>query len=334
MLRTGVIGVGRMGQHHCRIYSNTRGTRLVGICDKDLKVGAEIARKYEVPGFESVDQLLDHVDAVSIATPTQHHFDLAMRCLERGVHVLVEKPFTETLQQAEMLIEAAEQSGLVVQVGYIERFNPTYLELKKVLEDQEILAISFRRLSPFQNSNTDVDVVLDLMTHDLSLIYDLFGRFPDRVSAHGLSVFTDATDHAVAQLPFNPAPLLTLTASRVTENKVRAIEAITRTAYVEANLLDKNVSVHRRSLGEYLNHNRTGVKYRQESIIERILVPNAEPLRLQIEHFVQCILENACPLVSARTGFEVLRLSQEIANLIREQSIAVQAQADLQQVPA
>ncbi len=325
MLRTGVIGVGRMGQHHCRIYSNTRKTKLVGVCDINPKVGAEIARKYEVPCFESFDQLLNFVDVVTIATPTQLHYDLAMRCLDRGVHVLIEKPFTETVGQAEDLISKAEQTGLVVQVGYIERFNPTYLELKKVIEDQELLAISFRRLSPFQNSNTDVDVVLDLMTHDLALVHDMFGGFPDKLSAHGLSVFTQTIDHAVAQLPFLPAPLLSLTASRVTENKVRAIEVITRNAFIEANLLDKNISVHRHSSGEYLNHNTTGVKYRQESIIERILVPNAEPLRMQIEHFIQCVEDHTTPAVSAQAGYEILRISQVIRDLIIEQFSEVQS---------
>lgn len=328
MLRTAVIGVGRMGQHHCRIYSNTRQTKLMGICDINPEIGAELARKYEVPFFDSVDQLLNHVDLVSIATPTQQHYDLAMRCLERGVHVLVEKPFTETLDQAEKLIEKAEETGLILQVGYIERFNPTYLELKKVLEDQELLAVSYNRLSPFQNSNTDVDVVLDLMTHDLALIHDMFGQFPGVISAHGLRVFTNTIDHAVAQLVFNPAPLLSLTASRVTENKVRSIDVITHNAYIEANLLDKNISVHRHSTGEYLNHSRSGVKYRHESVIERILVPNAEPLRLQIEHFVQCILENDEPLVSAEVGFEVLRISQQIRSMIVNQLADVQNPAE------
>lgn len=315
-IRVGVIGAGRMGQRHCRVYSTLRQAQLVGICDAVPETGRRVAEEYDVPFYRDVETLLKHVDAVSLATPTPSHFSLAMQCLAHGVHVLVEKPIAETVEQAEMLAQAAEASGLVVQVGHIERFNPAYIELKNVLENLTILAVNFRRLSPYVGSNTDVDVVMDLMTHDVDLALDLMGREPIAVSAYGLTAFSGCIDHAVAHLCFSSGPILTLTASRVTEQKVRFIEVTALEAYVEADLLNKSLSVHRRTIGEYLNHNRRGVKYRQESIVERIFVPTLEPLFLELQHFVDCILHGSPPQVSARDGLNALRLVMDIRNTI------------------
>ncbi|MBC7227812.1 MAG: Gfo/Idh/MocA family oxidoreductase [Thermoflexales bacterium] len=317
-VKVGVIGAGRMGQRHCRVYSTLRQAQLVGICDIEPETGRRVAEEYDVPFYRDVDALLERVDAVSLTTPTPSHFDLAMRCLAHGVHVLVEKPITETVEQAEILTRAAEASNLVVQIGHIERFNPAYIELKNVLEDLTVLAIHFRRLSPYVGSNTDVDVVMDLMTHDVDLALDLMGREPLSINAYGLTAFSGYIDHAVAHMCFGSGPILTLTASRVTEQKVRFIEVTALEAYVEADLLNKSLSVHRRTVGEYLNHDRRGVKYRQESVVERIFVPTLEPLFLELQHFVDCILHGNPPQVSSRDGLKALRLVMDIRSAIYE----------------
>jgi predicted dehydrogenase len=313
-VKVGVIGVGAMGQRHCRIYSNLRRVHLAGLCDVVPETGYRMAQQYDVPFYERVDDLLKHVDAVSLVVPTPLHFDLAMRCLAQGIHLLVEKPITETVQQAETLTQAAETSGLIVQVGHIERFNPAYVELKNVMEDMTVLAVNLRRLSAYEGSNTDVDVVLDLMIHDLDLLLDLIGQEPVSVNAYGLTAFSGAIDHAVAQMCFDTGPLVTVTASRVTEQKVRSIEVTALEAYLESDLLNKNISVHRRTIGEYLNSN----KYRQESIVERIHVPIVEPLFAELQHFITCILMGESPLVPARDGLKALRLSTVIRNAIAE----------------
>ena len=306
-VRIGVIGTGRMGQNHCRVYSNMRHAKFVGVCDVNADLGKDTARKFEVSYFRDVDSLLENVDAVSICTPTPEHYELVMRCLERNIHVMVEKPFTETLEQAQALKEAAEaQKKLIVQVGHIEMFNPTFIELRKVLEGMEVLAMNFNRLSPFQGSNVDVDVVLDLMIHDIGLIVNLFTKEPASMDAHGFSVFSGTIDHGLAILQYAPAPLVSLTASRVTEQKVRAIAVTTKEAFIEADLLNKNISVHRRTLGDYVNH-KNGVKYRQESLIERIVVPAMEPLYLELQDFVNCVIENKIPQVTAADGYNALR---------------------------
>lgn len=306
-VRIGVIGTGRMGQNHCRVYSNMRHAKFVGVCDVNADLGKDIARKFEVSYFRDVESLLENVDAVSICTPTPEHYELVMRCLERNIHVMVEKPFTETLEQAKALKEAAEKNKkLVVQVGHIEMFNPTFVELRKVLEGMDVLAMNFNRLSPFQGSNVDVDVVLDLMIHDIGLIVNLFTSEPALMDAHGFSVFSGTIDHGLAILQYAPAPLVSLTASRVTEQKVRAISVTTKEAFIEADLLNKNISVHRRTLGDYVNH-KNGVKYRQESLIERIVVPAMEPLYLELQDFVNCVIGNKASQVTAADGYNALR---------------------------
>jgi predicted dehydrogenase len=317
-LRVGVIGTGMMGQRHCRIYSTLRRAQLVGVCDANPTVGNRVARQYDVTYYETLEDLLTNVDAVTLATPTPTHFELAMHCLAHGVHVLIEKPATETLEQAEKLAEAAEASGLVVQIGHIERFNPTYIELKHVLEGMTLLAVNLRRLSPYEGSNTDVDVVLDLMIHDIDLALDLMGQEPNSVTAHGLTAFSGDIDHAIVQLVFDSGPLLTLTASRVTEQKVRSIDIAALKAYVEGDLLNKSISVHRRTVGQYLSHNHQGIKYRQESMVERIYVPMLEPLLLEQQSFVESILEKKPSSVSARDGLKTLRLATLIRNTIHE----------------
>lgn len=306
-VRVGVVGAGRMGQSHCRVYSNLKHTKFVGVCDVNPERGRETARTYEVSYFREFDSLLENVDAVSICTPTPQHYDLAARCLERDIHIMVEKPFTETLDQAQALKEAAEaKSNLVVQVGHIEMFNPTFTELRKVLEEMDVLAVNFNRLSPFQGSNVDVDVILDLMIHDIGLVVNLFTGEPISVDAYGFSVFSDTIDHGLAVLRYDPGLLVSLTASRVTEQKVRAISVTTREAFVEADLLNKNISVHRRTLGDYV-HQKNGVKYRQESLIERIVVPAREPLYLELQDFVGCVIEQKKPQVTALDGYNALR---------------------------
>lgn len=320
-VKIGVIGTGRMGQSHCRIYSNLRHAKFVGVCDVNSDLGKDVARKHEVSYFRDVDSLLENVDAVSICTPTPQHFELAMRCLDRNVHVLVEKPFTETLEQARALKEAAEaKSKLIVQVGHIEKFNPTFIELRKVLEDMTVLAMNFNRLSPFQGSNVDVDVVLDLMIHDIGLIVDLFNTEPVSMDAYGFSVFSNTIDHGLAVLRYDPGLLVTLTASRVTEQKVRGINVTTKEAFIEADLLNKNISVHRRTLGDYVNHKNSGVKYRQESLIERIVVPAVEPLFLELQDFVNCVCDSKKPQVSAADGYNALRFVLMLRDKILETS--------------
>lgn len=315
-IRVGVIGTGRMGQNHCRVYSNLRKVKFVGVSDINVEAGKQVARRYEAAFFRDIDSLLENVDAVSVCTPTPAHFELVQQCLDRNVHVLVEKPFTETLEQAEKILDRLKP-GVVVQVGHIEQFNPTFQELKKVLEDMTVLSVNFRRLSPFKGSNVDVDVILDLMIHDIGLVIDLFGAQPMSVDSYGFSAFSQTIDHGLAVLQYSGDVLVSINASRVTEQKIRAVEVTTKEAFVEADLLGKSIAVHRRTMGDYINQNPSGVKYRQESIIEKILVPAVEPLALELQDFIDCVIEGREPQVTAREGYDALRLVVMIRDQIK-----------------
>jgi predicted dehydrogenase len=322
-LRVGVIGLGRMGQQHCRVYSTLRRAQLVGVCDAISPLGEEVAQRFGVPYFRQPDDLLTHLDAVSIATPTPSHFDLALKCLEAGVNILLEKPMTETVDQARALTQAANASPKVFQVGHIERFNPAYAELKNVLEDMSILAIAMRRLSSYKGSNRDVDVVLDLMIHDVDLALDLTGQEPASLSAYGLTAHDGAIDHAVAYLGFASGPLVSMTASRVTEQKIRSIEVTALEGYLEADLLNKSISIHRGTTAEYLSNNQRGIKYRQESLVEGIHVPSNEPLYAELQHFVDCVLDGKRPWVPAEDGLKALLTATAIRSAVQQRLMGV-----------
>jgi predicted dehydrogenase len=311
-VRTGVIGVGTMGERHCRVYSSLRHVRLIGIADRDRNRGQVVAANYETRYFEDYQELLAEVDAVSIATTTPSHFNLAMQALEHGIHVLVEKPMTETLEEAEQLVIKANECNKILQVGHIERFNPAFLELKNVTEGMKLVAVNIRRLSPFDTSNTDVDVIRDLMIHDLDLVVDLVGNSVEGLNAWGRSISTEAIDHAVANLSFRQGPIATLFASRITEQKVRLIEVIAEGAYIEADLLSKSLLIHRRTFPQFFDAD----KYRQESVIERIHVPMAEPLMLELSHFTECVREGKSSRVSGKDGQYALQLAQAVADQI------------------
>ena len=314
-VRIGVIGAGRMGKNHCRVVAGLRRATLAGVCDQNVQLGVAVARQFEAPFFATVDELLENVDAVTIAVPTTRHFEVAARCLEKGIHVFVEKPITATVEEADKLAALAEKSGLVVEVGHIERFNPTYTELKNVIADMTPLAVNFRRLSQYAGSNMDVDVVLDLMIHDIDLMGDLLGGEATQIDASGVTAFSGSLDHVIACVRSATGPLVTIAASRLTEQKVRQIEVTTLEAYVVADLLNKSISVHRSMVGEYVNHAPRGVKYRQESIVESIYVPMAEPLLLEMQHYLDCVRTGSAPLVSAAQGAQALRLAMQVREI-------------------
>jgi predicted dehydrogenase len=315
-IRAGVIGAGIMGERHCRVYANMRGVEFVGVFDVNHVRGHEIAERYEARYFDSPIDLLREVDVVTVATPTPHHFDLAMEAFIAGVHTLIEKPLAYTLEQSRMLVSESRKSGLIVQVGHIERFNPTYVELKNVADDMPLVAILIRRQNPFDKSNTDVNVINDLMIHDIDLVLNLVGQPVDSVTASGRAVMNGAIDHAVANFVFQNGPVATLIASRVTQSKVRRIDITAQNAYVEGDLLSKSVSIHRR-----LSHEYKGAKYRQESVVENIHIPVAEPLLLQLQSFVECVREKRQPLVSVEDGLRAIEYAATISDMARQSTL-------------
>ena len=310
-VRTGVVGAGRMGQRHCRVYSSLRHVNFVGVCDLNAEAGQRVAATYEARYFAEFDELLDQVDALTIATTTPAHYALAKRAMARGVHVLIEKPIAESIEQGRELVALAAQHDVVLQVGHIERFNPTFLELRKLLANKHIISVNMQRLSSFDASNTDVDVIYDLMIHDLDLMTSLLGQDFETTQAWGRSLSTNTVDHALAVFSYRDGPIATLCASRITEQKVRTIEVIADGAYIEADLLGKSLVVHRHTFPRYVDSGDVNA-YRQESLIERIHVPMNEPLALELSHFVSCVSEGRSSDVPGEDGVRAV----ELANLL------------------
>ncbi len=310
-LRIGVIGVGAMGQHHARIWSTMPGCQFVGVADPSLARAQEIAALYNVAAYTDYQDLLAQVDAVSIAAPTRIHCELGLACVKQHIHMMIEKPLAPSLDEARHLSEAAQDAALVLQVGHIERFNPTFVELAKVLTNLTVLSIDARRLSPAATRAADVSVVYDLMIHDLDLVLNLMDNQPVDVQTMGRKVLALQLDHVVALLTFANGPLVTLTASKVTQHKVRELTVTCAEAFVVADFLNRTVMIHRQSTADYFAR-QGGVLYRQEGLIEQVYVPPVEPLYAELRHFLACVQEQVTPLVSGTDALRVIALADRI----------------------
>lgn len=314
-IRVGVIGVGNMGQHHTRVLSLLKDVELVGVSDVNVERGLDTASKYRVRFFEDYLDLLDHVDAVCIAVPTRLHHSVGMTCLQAGVHVLIEKPIAASIAEAESLVNAAAASNCILQVGHIERFNPAFQELSKVLKTEQILALEAHRMSPYSNRANDVSVVLDLMIHDIDLLLELAASPVVKLTAAGSRASDSGQlDYVTAHLAFANGIVATVTASKVTHRKIRQITAHCRNSLTEADFLNNEILIHRQTTANY----RTDygqVLYRQDGLIEKVHTSNIEPLHAELEHFVHCVRGGDQPSVGGEQALKALRLASLIEQM-------------------
>ncbi len=320
-IRVGVIGVGNMGQHHARVLSFLKDVELVGISDVNVERGLDTASKYRVRFFENYLDLLTIVDAVCIAVPTRLHHRVGIDCLGAGVHTLIEKPIAASISEAESLVNAAAENNCILQVGHIERFNPAFQELSKVLKTEEILAIEAHRMSPYAQRANDVSVVLDLMIHDVDLLLELAAAPVVQLTASG-SRSSDAgyLDYVTATLNFANGIVATLTASKVTHRKIRRLTAHCRNCLTEADFLNHEILIHRQTTANY-STDYGQVLYRQDGLIEKVYTSNIEPLHAELEHFVSCVRGGDQPSVGGEQALKALR----IASLIEQMAIDGQA---------
>ena len=305
----GVIGAGRMGLHHVRIFSMLRNAELVGVVDTD-PARREAARSYDVEAFSDLDELLPRVDAVSIAVPTSLHHSVASRCLDRGIHVLVEKPITREVRDGEDLIARARDRGVVLQVGHVERFNPAVQELQRLLGSETVLAISSRRCSPPTPHMDDVDVVYDLLIHDLDLALAIAGSPLRQVSAMGRAMKGHQTDLVLGHLEFANGVLADVVASKITQQRIRQLEVTTARTYVTLDYLTRDISVFR----DATVSSETGlgpVQHTQGVVIAKPVVRPVEPLYAELEHFL-AVTGGATPITTAEDALAALRVAERI----------------------
>ncbi|MDJ0634834.1 MAG: Gfo/Idh/MocA family oxidoreductase [Xenococcaceae cyanobacterium MO_188.B29] len=315
-LRMGVIGVGNMGQHHTRILSLLKDVELVGISDVNIERGLDIASKYRVRFFENYQELLPHVDAVCIAVPTKLHHPVGIDCLQAGVHILIEKPIAASISEAESLVNAAAETNCILQVGHIERFNPAFQELDKVLKTEKLIAVEARRMSPYSQRANDVSVVLDLMIHDLDLLLELTAAPVVKLTASGSSAGKSShLDYVTATLGFANGIVATLTASKVTHRKIRCLAAHCLDSLIETDFLNNEILIHRQTTANYTTDHGQ-VLYRQDGLIEKVHTSNIEPLHAELEHFVSCVRGGEKPSVGGEQALKALRLASLIEQMV------------------
>lgn len=306
--RIGVIGVGYLGQHHARVFSELSreggDCRLVAVADADEGRAREIAERYGCGFSRDYRQLLEQVDAVSIVTPTTTHCAVALQCIGAGKDVLVEKPITATIEEADALIRASEAAGVVVQVGHLERFNPVVGALTPLIDGPTL--IEAERLSPFQGRGTDVDITLDLMIHDLDVILSLAGGAPVKDSkATGARVLTGTIDMAKAWLEFDSGLHAVLTASRIAEAKSRTLTVYQHNAYLVMDYQAMEIAAFRSDGGRIVRSS--------------VAVERKEPLKEELRDFLSCVGTRSRPRVCALTGRNALKLALEIGERIKQE---------------
>lgn len=308
-VRVGVIGTGSMGKNHARVYRELQSTELVGIHDTDSERMAEVAETFETEP-RSFAELLGEVEAASIAVPTEHHYQAAQSCIEAGLDILVEKPFVDSVQRGEQLVDFAETQDVTIQVGHIERFNPAVEALFSLEDDLELIGVEARRLSPPTDRPIDQSVVLDLMIHDIDLLLQLLGSAVE-LSAHG----TDDGEYATATFESTSGQLGRLTASRVTQEKVRKLTLTTVDSRIVVDFINQAIDIRRQSVPEYVRKDGS-VNYRHETVVENLVVENREPLKNQLASFASAVRGEHDPAVSGQDGLRAVELAQRIEGLI------------------
>jgi len=302
-LRAAVIGVGYLGQFHAEKLAALKDVELVAVADADAARARQIAAKHGCEAQANPRALLGEVDLVSVAVPTEQHHQVALAFLDAGVHVLVEKPITRTLEEADALLAAARANGVLLAVGHLERFNPAFRALAATLERP--LFIDCERLSGFKQRGIDVDVVLDLMIHDLDLVLSMAKSEIGQLSACGFQVMTDSIDIANVRIEFASGCVANLSASRVSQSPVRKLRVFQTDQYASADLQAGKLRVVRRDTrGGAIAEDQSGFDDR-------------DALRAEIENFVAAVRSGRPPLVSGEDGRRALALALEVSRLVR-----------------
>ncbi len=292
-VRVGIIGVGYLGTQHARILSYLEEAELKGVADIDFQKAMQIGNRHGVAYYQNYGDMLDEIDAAVVSTPTTEHFSIAMDLLRRGKSVLVEKPITETTEQGEQLIEAAKSNGLILQVGHLERFNPAVEAVETMIREPRFIEV--QRLGSFSSRSLDIDVVLDLMIHDLDIIAALIKDEVSVIRATGIHVLSEKIDIANARLEFKSGCVATLTASRVHQGKVRKLRIFEPTVYYSIDYIDQEVKIFP------LDRSQTDIK--------TLRIQKEEPLNKELRSFLDCVRLGKTSKVSGEEGLRALRLA-------------------------
>jgi len=295
-IRVGIVGVGYLGTQHARILSYLEEADLQAVADIDFQKALQIGNRHGVRYFENYEDMIDEIDAAVVATDTSAHFKVSENLLRHGKHVLVEKPITETVEQGERLVELAAKKNLILQVGHLERFNPAVEAIENMISDPRFIEV--QRLGSFSARSLDIDVVLDLMIHDLDIILALIKDEVVAIKSSGIHVVSEKTDIANARLEFKSGCVATLTASRVHQGKVRKLRIFEPTSYYSIDYIDQEVKVFP------LDGRQTDIK--------TLKIQKDEPLKKELKNFLDCVETGKRTKVTGEEGLRALKLAYDV----------------------
>lgn len=307
IIRVGVIGVGHLGRHHAAKYAAMDDVQLVGVADVDGERAAAVARACQTRPYNDYLELLEQVEAVSVVVPTIHHHRVALDCLERGVDIMLEKPMTTTLAEADELIAKAESGGRIIQVGHIERYNPAVTALNRFLTRP--LFIESHRIHTFKPRGLDVDVVLDLMIHDIDIILSIVDSPVSSIHTVGVPVVTPITDIANARIIFENGCTANITVSRISKENIRRLRIFQPRSYISLDYARKSL------MAIQLTGELTEQGLPKEEVVN-IALPEVDALEAELRDFVGNVRRRATPRVCGRQGRLALKLAQDIMGQI------------------
>ena len=307
--KVGVVGVGRMGEYHVGVLSEMREADLVGVVDSSEERAKTISERYNVPYFGDYKDLFDKADVAVVAVPTSLHYSIGKEFLQAGIHVLLEKPCADDLAQARELFDIADEKNITLHIGHVERFNGAVQELFKIVKDP--IYIECRRMSPFASRMKDDGVVLDVMIHDIDIILNLIKSEVSNINVVGSSVFSGRDDLVNAQIEFENGCVANILASRASQNKVRTLEVTQKDSSVLLDYTEQEIFVHRQSSSEH-QMSKGALRYKQESLVERIFVHKDNPLKLELEHFIDCATNGSPRKVAVETEVNSLKIARQI----------------------
>jgi predicted dehydrogenase len=314
-IRVAVVGAGEFGRNHARVYREIPGAKLVGVYDKNLERAAQVAAEFQTRALASLEELRGVVEAVSVAVPTVDHSAVGCQLMEMGLDVLVEKPMATNLPEADALLHAAKRLGCILQVGHVERFNPAVLAVEPILNHP--LFFEVHRLGVFTSRSLDVDVIYDLMIHDLDILLTLVKEPVTEVKAVGIPVLTDKVDIAHARLEFAGGAVANVTASRVSTERVRKMRFFQQHEYISLDYARRDAL-------------RVAVKTpgpKPEFAFEKLPAQAVEPLRAELEAFVEAVRTRREPRTSGSSGRAALELAERVMTSIQEHGERVQLSA-------
>ena len=319
-VRVGVIGTGHLGSHHVKHFSKMKEATLVGVFDTDQNQSKKIAKKYNTKSFSSLESLVNKTDAISVVTPTESHAKIALKCINSGKHVFVEKPMTKTISEADDLVYSAKKNNVILQIGHIERLNPALIALKPYHIKPRYIEI--QRLAPYQSRGSDIPVVLDLMIHDIDIILSIVKSKVKSIKATGLSILTKSIDIANARIQFENGAVASMTSSRIAKNKIRKVKIFQNKLYSTIDLLLGLTEIYQvKGYTKDKLESSTNFLFEidnQKKIIsyEKPLVKKEDALKLELINFVNSIDGRDKPIVNGLEGREALKVAIQIQDTI------------------